>query len=117
MSVQTVTDALMTDSTGQQIVEAIQDLAASQSPEAKNVSQTAIPGVTNVDDALSHLKDEIESSQGGDVKTVNNIEPDEYGDVHIDEVQFAKQLVTEDAQQSSGTYIERTTGGSTLCLP
>ena len=112
MAVQPVTEALMTEAMGQQIVEAIQDLAASQSPEAKNVSQTAIPGVSNVNAALEYLKDEVESSQGGDVKTVNNIEPDENGDVHIDEVRFAKQLVTEDAQPSSGTFIERTTGGS-----
>lgn len=44
-------------------------------------------------------------------KTVNGIAPDESGDYKIDEVYAARQIVTEDQQQSSEEYLFRTTGG------
>jgi len=44
--------------------------------------------------------------------TVNSKGPDENGNYQIDEVPFARQIVTTDEQESHGEFIERTTGGT-----
>ena len=44
-------------------------------------------------------------------KTFNGTPADENGDFKIDEITFARQIVTDDAQQSSGEFLFRTTGG------
>lgn len=44
--------------------------------------------------------------------TVNGKGPDENGNYVVDEVNFAHEIVTDDAQQSSGEFLFRTTGGS-----
>lgn len=44
-------------------------------------------------------------------KTFNGKEADENGNFNIDEIMFAHQIVTDDAQQSSGEFLFRTTGG------
>lgn len=44
-------------------------------------------------------------------KTVNGKEADENGNYQIDEVSAARQIVTNDEQQSAGEYYFRTTGG------
>lgn len=43
--------------------------------------------------------------------TVNGISPDDSGDYKVNEVPFAQQIVTDDAQQSSDEFQFRTTGG------
>lgn len=45
------------------------------------------------------------------VKSVNNKNIDENGNVDIDKVAFADNLVADDAQSSSGMFVTRTTGG------
>ena len=60
---------------------------------------------------LNHNMDVIDNELHKRGKTVNGVEPDESGDYKVDEVQFAHQIVADDAQQSSGEYIFRTTGG------
>ena len=45
-------------------------------------------------------------------KTVNGIEPDSDGDFKVNEVQFAHEIVSQNAEESSAEYILRTTGGS-----
>ncbi len=60
---------------------------------------------------LNHNMDVIDDELHKRGKTVNGVEPDESGDYKVDEVQFAHQIVADDAQQSSGEYIFRTTGG------
>lgn len=45
-------------------------------------------------------------------KTVNGDPADENGDYKVNDVQFAHQIVSDDAQQSSGEFLFRTTGGS-----
>ena len=44
--------------------------------------------------------------------TVNGISADEDGDYKVDEVEFARQIVSNANQQSSGTFVTRTTGGN-----
>lgn len=55
--------------------------------------------------------DTIDEEMGKRGKTVNGIQPDETGDYKVDEVTFARQIVADDAQQSSGEFLFRTTGG------
>ena len=45
------------------------------------------------------------------VKSVNNVRPNESGEVDVNRVSYADNLVADDAQSSSGEFIERTTGG------
>lgn len=45
-------------------------------------------------------------------KTINGIEVNENGDFIVEEVPFARNLVTDEQQSSSGEYLFRTTGGS-----
>ena len=45
------------------------------------------------------------------IRSVNGIEPGTDGSVTLNEVPFARQIVTDDAQQSTGKYTFRTTGG------
>ena len=44
-------------------------------------------------------------------RTVNGKPADETGDYKVNDVEFAHQLVTPDAQKSSGAFLVRTTGG------
>ena len=46
------------------------------------------------------------------VKSVNSVEPDENGNVNISTVDYAYGIASDDAQSSDGTFICRTTGGS-----
>ena len=103
-----ITEPVVTDVTGQAIVNAIQNISK---PSASEIPQTAISGEDNVDDALAYLKNEVETVADDVVKSVNGKTPDETGAVSVDQVKFAEQIVADDAQQSSGTYIIRTTGG------
>ena len=44
-------------------------------------------------------------------KSINGIEVNENGDFILNEVPFARQIVSDTEQQSSGEYLFRTTGG------
>ena len=44
-------------------------------------------------------------------KTFNGIQVDENGNFAVNEIMFAHQIVTDDAQQNSGEFLFRTTGG------
>ena len=55
--------------------------------------------------------DKLDTEIGLRGKTVNGVGPDAHGDYKVDEVQFARDIITEDAQQSSGEFLFRTTGG------
>ena len=55
--------------------------------------------------------DKIDEEIGKRGKTVNGEGPDETGDYKVNEVPFARQIVTDDAQQCSGEFQFRTTGG------
>ena len=56
--------------------------------------------------------DKIDEEIGKRGKTINGIQPDPNGNYQVSEVPFARQLVTDDQQQSSGEYLFRTTGGT-----
>ena len=45
------------------------------------------------------------------VKSVNNIEPDNHGNITIDEVPYANDLISDRVQTSRDKYLIRTTGG------
>lgn len=62
-------------------------------------------------DITNENLDKIDEEIGKRGKTVNGIAPDEKGDYRIDEVPAARQIVTDESQQSSGEYQFRTTGG------
>lgn len=46
------------------------------------------------------------------IKTINGIGADPTGNATVNEVEFAHQIATDDAQQSTGDFVIRTTGGS-----
>lgn len=61
---------------------------------------------------LKRFKDKFkEYLDGIFVKSVNNKNIDQNGNVDIDKVAFADNLVADDAQSSSGLFVTRTTGG------
>ena len=55
--------------------------------------------------------DKIDEEMGKRGKTVNGVQPDDEGDYKVTEVTFARQIVADDAQQSSDEFLFRTTGG------
>ena len=61
---------------------------------------------------LNSNLDKIDEEIGKRGKTINGIQPDPNGNYQVSEVPFARQLVTDDQQQSSGEYLFRTTGGT-----
>lgn len=99
-----------------------------ESASADMVTTNAVPGAANVEDALeiheTKVAENTEDIQALETamdsandeiaqraKTLNGEPCDEHGDFQINEVEFARQLVTDDAQQSSGEFLFRTTGG------
>lgn len=107
-----VTEPALLDSTGKQIVNAINQLTQHMTPtQAAEILTRAIAGYGNVEDALSYLNEKMEQYNAGNVKSVNGIEADENGAVRVDVVPYAEDIVTDDSQASSGEFIVRTTGG------
>lgn len=112
MSVQPVTEPLMLDSTGQRLINAINQIAQNMQPtEAAEVISRAISGFDTVEEALVYLNTQIALASSGNVKSVNGIEADENGAVRVDVVPYAEDIVTTDSQASNGEFIARTTGG------
>lgn len=61
---------------------------------------------------LSYFKNKLEEKFDSTyVKTINSEAADEHGNININKVAFADNLVSDDAQASVGTYVTRTTGG------
>lgn len=96
--------------------------------EATLVTTEAVPGTSNVEEALanhegristneasiSDLEDDVDDINGElaiRLKSVNSIPADENGNVDVVETEYARQIVTDDAQQSTGEFLFRTTGG------
>lgn len=93
------------------------------------ITTSAVPGCANVEealgdhesristneDAISDLEDDmdnVDDALSKRAQSVNGIQVDpETGDVAVPEVEFAHQIVTDDAQQSTGEFLFRTTGG------
>ena len=92
------------------------------------ITTSAVPGTSNVEEALANHETRIANNTTGitnlntglteanqDIaqraKTVNGIHVDSNGNVEVDEIEFARQIVTDDAQQSTGEFLLRTTGG------
>ena len=61
---------------------------------------------STVADELARLE-----STKGTVKTVNGLTPGSSGNVQIEQVEYARNLVAGSAQQGAGVVLERTTGG------
>lgn len=60
---------------------------------------------------LTKIRDFLEATYGK-VKTINGIEPNEYGDVPVNRVNYAGDLESSFSQTSMGEYIQRTSGGN-----
>ena len=99
----TAQDILMGGGSTETIAQAISD--------SMSVTADEIPiadGETNtVAEELQRLDDEK-----GDVKSVNGRTPNAAGNVTVEEVAYARNLVSDTAKASVGTFIERTAGGS-----
>ena len=67
---------------------------------------------TTLTGAIAEHTEQITALEAVDpVLAVNNIAPDANGNVHIGTVDYAFNLVADDAQSSSGEFVYRTTGG------
>ena len=92
------------------------------------VTENAVPGAANVHEAMADHEERIGENEDGitdiysklgvvdeelakRVKLINGEGPDEHGNCNVNETEFAHQIVTDDAQQSTGEFIFRTTGG------
>ena len=64
-----------------------------------------------IDEAVTDIQNDVETLDSAAVKAVNDIAPDANGNVDINTVDFANNLVADDAQASFGEFIARTTGG------
>lgn len=62
-------------------------------------------------DVINENYDLLDAEVAKRAETVNGNAPDGNGNVQLNEVPFARQIVTDDTQQSSGEYVFRTTGG------
>ena len=65
----------------------------------------------NIAEAVNDNADILDEEIAKRGKTVNGNEADENGNYQVDEVAFAQNLVADDAQQMSGEFLFRTTGG------
>lgn len=71
----------------------------------ENLKSTGIAYVlTKLKDHFLQIKDAV--------RTVNNEEPDENGNIQIDSVPYAQNLESETAHRNSDSFIQRTTGGT-----
>ena len=64
-----------------------------------------------IDEAVTEIQNDVETLDSAAIKAVNDIAPDTDGNVDINTVDFANNLVADDAQASFGEFIARTTGG------
>lgn len=99
----TAQDIMMGGGSNETIAQAIQD---SQSVTADEIP-IADGETTTVAEELERLDDEK-----GEVKSVNGRTPNAAGNVTVEEVAYARNLVSDTAKASVGTFIERTAGGS-----
>lgn len=89
--------------------------------DASAVATTVVEGETTVQGALENLDNRTSDLEEGlanaedelaiRLKSVNGVEADENGNAQINEVPFARQIVTDDSQQSVDEFLFRTTGG------
>lgn len=57
------------------------------------------------------IKQHVDALEAGKAKTVNEISPDENGNIQVDRVPYADNLYTEDATEVDESFLIRTTGG------
>ena len=124
---QTIKQALQTGST--RTADQIQ-MSASDDTTVKAAIEAVAGDVENAESAISQLqnqtgadipyqsgsaetiKQHVDSLEAGKVKTVNDIGPDEHGNIEIDRVPYADNLYTEDSTEVDESFLIRTTGGS-----
>ena len=78
---------------------------------------TALEGKTGADipyntGSAETIKQHVDAMESGRVRTVNEIGPDENGNVDVERVPFADNLYTEDMTQVDDSFLIRTTAGS-----
>lgn len=99
----TAEDIKMSSDSNETIAQAIQD---SQSVTADEIP-IAEGETTTVAEELQRL-----DSEKGKVKSVNGKTPNSSGNVTVEEVAYARNLVSDAARASVGTFIDRMAGGS-----
>ena len=99
----TAEDIKMSSDSNETIAQAIQD---SQSVTADEIT-IAEGETTTVAEELQRL-----DSEKGKVKSVNGKTPNSSGNVTVEEVAYARNLVSDAARASVGTFIDRMAGGS-----
>lgn len=99
----TAEDIKMSSDSNETIAQAIQD---SQSVTADEIP-IADGETTTVAEELQRL-----DTEKGTVKTVNSRTPNSSGNVTVEEVAYARNLVSDAARASVGTFIDRMAGGS-----
>lgn len=98
------------------------DIPLSDASGAPTIAQAINSSGTRTADAIA-MSDEdsttvadkieaLEDATSGMVTSVNGETPDENGDVTIDTVPYAQNLVSETSQTNSGTFISRSSGGT-----
>lgn len=76
-------------------------------------SETTLGGVKVDGDTITIDEDGvIRSIGGGTVRSVNNVEPDENGNIRLEKVDYADNLTSDSAQDIYGAFSIRTSGGS-----
>ena len=99
----TAADIPMSDAAGAQSIA--QAIAAGLSVTADEIPLED-SSETTVAEELARLDDEK-----GKVKTVNGRTPGSTGNVQVDEVAYARNLVSDSSRATAGTFIERMSGG------
>lgn len=103
-------DAII-DATSADMVTTSAVPGASNVEEALGIHQTKVTenaeDITSLEEAMETANEEIAKR----AKTLNGEPCDKYGDFSMREVEFARQLITDDAQQSTDEFLFRTTGG------
>lgn len=99
----TAQDILMGGGRTETIAQAIQD--------SQSVTADEIPIAEGETATVADELERLDAEKGG-VKTVNGRTPNAAGNVTVEEVAYARNLVSDTAKASVGAFIERTAGGS-----
>lgn len=125
----TAEDMAMGESDNTLVSEAVAAVAARTGSDIPISSASGAPSIAEaIASGLAVTADEIPLAEGsstmvsdeltrldtvkGNIKTVNGQSPTSNGNVQVEQVDYARNLVSTDVQQGAGTFTERTAGGS-----
>ena len=125
----TAEDMAMGESDNTLVSEAVAAVAARTGSDIPISSASGAPSIAEaIASGLAVTAEEIPLAEGsstmvsdeltrldtvkGNIKTVNGQSPTSNGNVQVEQVDYARNLVSTDVQQGAGTFTERTAGGS-----